>query len=82
VGRAWAGGAFAGGAGGTARFVIDEDREVLVGFTVTGTAVADFLPAATIAIVGEVPLSRLRHAIPAFPTRGEIWLHLFGALGR
>jgi hypothetical protein len=27
-------------------------------------------------------LRRLRHAIPAFPTRSEIWLHLFDALGR
>jgi pyruvate/2-oxoglutarate dehydrogenase complex dihydrolipoamide dehydrogenase (E3) component len=77
-----AGGAFAGGTGGTARFVIDEDRDVLAGVTITGTAVADFLHAATIAIVGEVPLRRLRHAIPAFPTRSEIWLHLFDALGR
>jgi pyruvate/2-oxoglutarate dehydrogenase complex dihydrolipoamide dehydrogenase (E3) component len=77
-----AGGAFAGGTGGTARFVIDEDRDVLAGVTITGTAVADLLHAATIAIVGEVPLRRLRHAIPAFPTRSEIWLHLFNALGR
>ena len=76
-----AGGAFSGGARGTSRFLIDEDRDVLVGVTITGTAVADFLQAATIAIVGEVPIRRLRHAIPAFPTRSEIWLHLFNALG-
>jgi hypothetical protein len=43
--------------------------------------VADFLQAATIAIVGEVPLRRLRHAVPSFPTRSEIWLYLFNALG-
>jgi dihydrolipoamide dehydrogenase len=42
----------------------------------TGAEIADFLHAATIAIVGEVPLNRLRHAIPAFPTRSEIWLKL------
>ncbi|GAA0481406.1 oxidoreductase [Paractinoplanes deccanensis] len=76
-----AGGRFSGGGGGTSRFVIDTDRDVLVGVTVTGTAVADFLQAATIAIVGEVPLRRLRHAVPAFPTRSEIWLNLFNALG-
>ena len=46
----------------------------LVGCTITGAEVADFLHAATIAIVGEVPLERLRHAIPSFPTRSEIWL--------
>jgi hypothetical protein len=39
------------------------------------------LQAATIAIVGEVPVRRLRRAIPAFPTRSEIWLYLFSALG-
>ncbi|MEV4352337.1 NAD(P)/FAD-dependent oxidoreductase [Actinoplanes sp. NPDC049596] len=76
-----AGGRFSGGGGGTSRFVIDTERDVLVGVTITGTAVADFLQAATIAIVGEVPLRRLRHAIPAFPTRSEIWLNLFNALG-
>jgi dihydrolipoamide dehydrogenase len=54
---------------------------VLVGVTFTGTEVADFLQAATIAVVGEVPITRLRHAIPPFPTRSEIWLYLFNALG-
>jgi pyruvate/2-oxoglutarate dehydrogenase complex dihydrolipoamide dehydrogenase (E3) component len=75
-----AGGAFTGGGVGTSRFVVDEDRGVLVGVTVTGAEVADFLHAATIAVVGEVPLKRLRHAIPAFPTRSEIWLYLFNEL--
>ncbi|MFL1429265.1 MULTISPECIES: dihydrolipoyl dehydrogenase family protein [unclassified Nocardiopsis] len=76
-----AGGAFTRATRGTARFVIDEDAGVLVGATITGTGVAEMLQAATIAIVGEVPLRRLRHAVPAFPTRSELWLHLFDALG-
>jgi pyruvate/2-oxoglutarate dehydrogenase complex dihydrolipoamide dehydrogenase (E3) component len=77
-----AGGSFYGrGARGTSRFVIDEDRGVIVGATITGSEVADFLHAATIAVVGEVPLTRLRHAVPAFPTRSEIWLYLFNELG-
>lgn len=77
-----AGGSFYGrGARGTSRFLIDEERGVIVGATITGSEVADFLHAATIAIVGEVPLTRLRHAIPAFPTRSEIWLYLFNKLG-
>ena len=76
-----AGGSYSGGTGGTSRFLVDEDRGVLVGVTVTGTAVAEFLQAATIAVVGEVPVRRLRHAVPAFPTRSEIWLYLFNALG-
>ncbi|GAA3290409.1 NAD(P)/FAD-dependent oxidoreductase [Dactylosporangium vinaceum] len=77
-----AGGSYYGsGAPGTSRFVIDQARQVIVGATITGSEVADFLHAATIAVVGEVPLSRLRHAIPAFPTRSEIWLYLFNELG-
>ena len=41
----------------------------------------DMLHAATIAIVGEVPLDRLRHAVPCFPTRSEIWLTLLEKAG-
>jgi pyruvate/2-oxoglutarate dehydrogenase complex dihydrolipoamide dehydrogenase (E3) component len=66
---------------GTARLVVDEERGVAVGATFTGPEVADFLHAATIAVVGEVPLERLFHAVPAFPTRSEVWLYLLEALG-
>jgi pyruvate/2-oxoglutarate dehydrogenase complex dihydrolipoamide dehydrogenase (E3) component len=61
---------------GTSRIVVDEDRRVTVGATFTGTDVAEWLHAATIAIVGEVPIERLWDAIPAFPTRSEVWLKL------
>jgi dihydrolipoamide dehydrogenase len=72
-----AGGSFYGrNARGVTRLVIDEDRHVLAGATFTGFEVADFLHAATIAVVGEVPLERLWHAIPPFPTRSEVWLRL------
>jgi dihydrolipoamide dehydrogenase len=72
-----AGASFQGkGTGGTSRLVVDEVRETIVGATFTGFETADLLHAATIAIVAEVPRSRLRHAIPAFPTRSEIWLRL------
>jgi dihydrolipoamide dehydrogenase len=54
---------------------------VLIGCTITGPEVVDFLHAATIAVVGEVPLDRLRHAVPSFPTRSEIWLSLFEQAG-
>jgi pyruvate/2-oxoglutarate dehydrogenase complex dihydrolipoamide dehydrogenase (E3) component len=67
--------------GGTSRLVIDEDRNVIVGATFTGFETADFLHAATIAIVAEVPLNRLRHAVAAYPTRSEIWLKLIEAHG-
>ncbi len=67
---------------GHARMVVDEDRKVLVGFTLVGPDVAELLHAATIAVVGEVPLDRLWHAVPAFPTVSEVWLRLLEAYGR
>jgi len=77
-----AGGSFYGHeAVGTTRFVVDEDRHVLVGATFVGAEVADFVHAATIAVVGEVPLERLWHAVPSFPTRSELWLKLLEKYG-
>ncbi len=67
---------------GHARMVVDEDRGVIVGFTLVGPDVAELLHAATIAVVGEVPLDRLWHAVPAFPTVSEVWLRLLEAYGR
>jgi dihydrolipoamide dehydrogenase len=67
---------------GTARLVLDRDRGVLIGATFTGPEVAEMLHAATIAIVGEVPVERLRHALPSFPTRSEVWLRLQDKLER
>ena len=72
---------YAPNAPGTARFVVDRERRVLIGCTITGSEVADFLHAATIAVVGEVPLERLRHAVPPFPTRSELWLSLLEQAG-
>jgi pyruvate/2-oxoglutarate dehydrogenase complex dihydrolipoamide dehydrogenase (E3) component len=66
---------------GTVRLVVDEDRRIAVGATFTGPEVAEFLHAATIAVVAEVPLDRLFHAVPAFPTRSEVWLYLLEQLG-
>jgi pyruvate/2-oxoglutarate dehydrogenase complex dihydrolipoamide dehydrogenase (E3) component len=64
------------GTGGKSRFVIDRATDTIVGATFTGFETADFLQAATIAIVAEVPLGRLRHALAPYPTRSEIWLKL------
>ena len=66
---------------GTTRLVVDEDANVIVGATFTGPEVAEFLQAATIAVVGEVPLGQLFHAVPPFPTRSEVWLNLIEELG-
>ena len=64
---------------GTAILVVDTDREVLVGATFVGQDVGELLHSATVAVVGEVPLSRLWHAVPSFPTISEVWLRLLEA---
>jgi len=67
---------------GTARMVVDEDESVIVGFTLVGDDVGELLHAATIAIVGRVPLARLWHAVPPYPTLSEVWLRLLEGYGR
>jgi len=77
-----AGSAFVGGGvPGKARIVVDENRRVLVGATFTGAEVGEMIHAATVAIVADVPLDRLWHAVPCFPTRNEVWLKLLEAYG-
>jgi dihydrolipoamide dehydrogenase len=66
---------------GQARMVVDEDRHVVVGATFVGPDAGELVHAATIAIVGEVPLDRLWHAVPTYPTISEIWLRLLEAYG-
>ena len=67
---------------GQARLVIDAERDVVIGATFVGPEVAELVQAATIAIVGEVPIARLWHAVPAYPTVSEIWLRLLEGYGR
>ncbi|MFE3556306.1 dihydrolipoyl dehydrogenase family protein [Streptomyces sp. NPDC059193] len=69
-------GLYADGYRGRARMVVDLDRGILLGATFVGPGAAELLHAATIAVAGEVPLERLWHAVPAFPTISEIWLRL------
>jgi pyruvate/2-oxoglutarate dehydrogenase complex dihydrolipoamide dehydrogenase (E3) component len=66
---------------GTSRLVVDEGRGVAVGATFVGPDVAEWLHAATIAVVGEVPVDRLWHAIAPYPTRSEVWLKLLEEYG-
>ncbi len=67
---------------GRAAIVVDEDAGVLVGATFVGQDVAELVHAATIAIVGRVPIERLRHAVPSYPTMSEVWLRLLEAYGQ
>jgi pyruvate/2-oxoglutarate dehydrogenase complex dihydrolipoamide dehydrogenase (E3) component len=66
---------------GWAQLVVDEDRRVLLGATFAGPDVGELLHAATIAVVGEVPLDRLWHAVPSYPTISEVWLRLLEKYG-
>ncbi|MFF4650430.1 dihydrolipoyl dehydrogenase family protein [Streptomyces sp. NPDC001380] len=70
---------YADGYRGRARMVVDEDRGVLLGVTFVGPGVAELLHSATVAVAGEVPLDRLWHAVPSYPTVSEVWLRLLEA---
>jgi dihydrolipoamide dehydrogenase len=61
--------------------VIDDDRNVVDGATFVGPEIGELVHAATIAIIGEITLDRLWHAVPAFPTMSELWLRLLEAAG-
>jgi pyruvate/2-oxoglutarate dehydrogenase complex dihydrolipoamide dehydrogenase (E3) component len=69
------------GLSGTSQLVVDQRRRVVVGATFTGSSVQELLHSATIAIAGGVTLEQLWHAVPAFPTVSEVWLHLLEAYG-
>ncbi len=47
-----------------------------MGASFVGPGVGEMLHAATIAIVGEVTVETLWHAVPAFPSVSEVWLRL------
>ena len=64
---------------GTAIMIVDTEREVLLGVTFIGPDVGEMLQSATIAVVGEVPIARLWHAVPSYPTISEVWLRLLEA---
>jgi dihydrolipoamide dehydrogenase len=66
---------------GTCKLVVDERRRVVVGATFTGPEMQELLHSATVAVVGEVPLEKLWHAVPSFPTVSEVWLRLLEAYG-
>ncbi len=66
---------------GHAKMVVDEDRGIMVGAALVGQDVGELIHAFTVAIAGAVPLDRLWHAVPSFPTVSEIWLRLLESYG-
>ncbi|MFC7263732.1 dihydrolipoyl dehydrogenase family protein [Streptomyces lutosisoli] len=69
-------GLYADGYRGRARMVVDLDREILLGVTFVGPGVGELIHSASIAVAGEVPIGRLWHAVPSYPTVSEVWLRL------
>ncbi|WP_181766051.1 dihydrolipoyl dehydrogenase family protein [Streptomyces albidus (ex Kaewkla and Franco 2022)] len=61
---------------GHARMVVDLDREVVVGVTFVGAGIGELLHSASVAVAGEIPMERLWHAVPSYPTMSEVWLRL------
>jgi dihydrolipoamide dehydrogenase len=61
---------------GRAKLVIDDSDETILGATFVGPEVGELLHAATVAVVGKVPMETLWHAVPSYPTMSEIWLRL------
>ncbi|MER5966996.1 NAD(P)/FAD-dependent oxidoreductase [Streptomyces sp. NPDC002057] len=72
-------GLYAQGYRGHARMVVDLDREVVLGATFVGPGIGELVHSATVAVVGEVPIARLWHAVPSYPTLSEAWLRLLEA---
>jgi dihydrolipoamide dehydrogenase len=72
-------GLYADGYRGRARMVVDLDHEILRGVTFVGPAVGELIHSATVAVVAEVPVDRLWHAVPSYPTISEVWLRLLEA---
>ncbi|MGH3278378.1 MAG: dihydrolipoyl dehydrogenase family protein [Trebonia sp.] len=72
-------GLYADGYAGRARMVVDEDHGYLLGVTMVGPGVEELVHSATVAVAAQVPVSRLWHAVPAFPSISEVWLRLLEA---
>jgi dihydrolipoamide dehydrogenase len=78
-----AGGSFYGrNVAGTTRMVVERGTNRVLGTTLVGAEVADFLHAATIAVTARLTMDDLWHAVPSFPTRSEVWLNLVEAWER
>ncbi|MCT4353520.1 NAD(P)/FAD-dependent oxidoreductase [Streptomyces sp. Je 1-79] len=72
-------GLYADGYRGHARMVVDLEREIVLGVTFVGPGIGELVHSATVAVVGEVPIQRLWHAVPSYPTLSEAWLRLLEA---
>lgn len=65
---------------GFGELIVEGDTGKLLGATFVGHEVADLIHAATVAVLAQLPVGLLRHAVPAYPTSSEIWLRLLEKL--
>ncbi|MEV7687506.1 dihydrolipoyl dehydrogenase family protein [Streptomyces bungoensis] len=72
-------GLYGDGYKGRARMVVDLEEEILRGVTFVGPGVGELIHSATVAVAGRVPVGRLWHAVPSYPTLSEVWLRLLEA---
>ncbi|MFF8860915.1 dihydrolipoyl dehydrogenase family protein [Streptomyces sp. NPDC015139] len=72
-------GLYGDGYKGRARMVVDLEDEILRGVTFVGPGVGELIHSATVAVVGQVPVGRLWHAVASYPTLSEVWLRLLEA---
>ncbi|MFJ8660327.1 dihydrolipoyl dehydrogenase family protein [Streptomyces sp. NPDC093795] len=79
MGQVAGAGLYAQGYRGHARMVVDLDREVVLGVSFVGPGIGELIHSATVAVVSEVPIARLWHAVPSYPTLSEAWLRLLEA---
>ncbi|MBB3751201.1 dihydrolipoamide dehydrogenase [Mycolicibacterium sp. BK634] len=70
---------YADGYRGRARMVVDDRGGIPLGVTMVGPGVGEMLHSATVAVAGQVPIERLWHVVPCFPTVSEVWLRLLEA---
>ncbi|WP_081290881.1 dihydrolipoyl dehydrogenase family protein [Mycobacterium asiaticum] len=64
---------FRDGFQGWAKLVINAETNTLLGATFVGPEFSELIQAATLAIVAQVPVSLLRHAVAPHPTVNQVW---------
>jgi pyruvate/2-oxoglutarate dehydrogenase complex dihydrolipoamide dehydrogenase (E3) component len=72
---------FEDGYTGHAQMIVDEETTTILGMTLAGPGMGEMIHSATIAVAGEVPLDKLWHAVPSYPTMSELWLRLLESYG-
>jgi dihydrolipoamide dehydrogenase len=65
---------------GWAKLVFDASTRTMLGATFVSADAGEMIHAATIAMVGELTVEQLRHAIAPFPTHSEVWTPLIAQL--